>query len=337
MNILLASAGRRTYMIEYFKDALKGKGLVFASNSILTYSMQQADGYVISPSIYNKDYIGFLIGYCLENKIKAIISLFDIDLLVLAKHEKEFQRNGIKLLVPEEQVVDTCNDKWLTHIFFNSIGLNSPQSYISLPELEKDIATGFIDFPLVLKPRWGSGSIGLYHITNKEELTVLYNKVYREIFESYLKFESEQDPSACILIQKEINGKEYGLDILNDLNGNYVTTIVKQKVAMRAGETDIAEIVDNSIFLDISKKISGSLRHIGILSLDCILSEDGTISVIEMNCRFSGHYPFSHIAGVNFPLQIIKWLEGGSTEQDLVTATVGTVGCKELVPVIFEK
>ncbi len=39
MNILLTSAGRRTYMVNYFKDVLNGKGKVFASNSIYTYTL----------------------------------------------------------------------------------------------------------------------------------------------------------------------------------------------------------------------------------------------------------------------------------------------------------
>ena len=36
MNILLTSAGRRTYMVEYFKEVLNGNGEVHASNSDYT-------------------------------------------------------------------------------------------------------------------------------------------------------------------------------------------------------------------------------------------------------------------------------------------------------------
>lgn len=39
MNILLTSAGRRTYLVEYFKKALGGQGKVYASNSIDTYTL----------------------------------------------------------------------------------------------------------------------------------------------------------------------------------------------------------------------------------------------------------------------------------------------------------
>ena len=64
MNILLTSAGRRTYMVKYFKNALGGSGKVFASNSVLTNTLLQADEYVLTPYIYDNKYISFLVDYC---------------------------------------------------------------------------------------------------------------------------------------------------------------------------------------------------------------------------------------------------------------------------------
>ena len=64
MNILLTSVGRRTYLIEYFKEAMQGIGNVYASNSEYTYSLSHADEYVITPIIYDETYVSFLIDYC---------------------------------------------------------------------------------------------------------------------------------------------------------------------------------------------------------------------------------------------------------------------------------
>lgn len=54
------------------------------------------------------------------------------------------------------------------------------------------------------------------------------------------------------------------------------------------------------------KKISELSKHIGNLDLDLFLC-NGKNYVLEMNARFGGGYPFSHLAGVNLPLAIIKW------------------------------
>lgn len=335
MNILLTSAGRRTYMIEYFKQALNGTGKVFASNSILTYTLEQADEYVLTPNIYDDSYISFLIDYCKQKAISAVISLFDIDLPVLAKNKALFSKEGIKLIVSDYDVTQICNDKWATYEFLLKIGLKQTPSFITLPDAKKAIAERSISFPLFVKPRWGMGSIGIYKVETEEELEVLYKKLHREIFKTYLKYESSVDEESCIIIQQAIQGQEYGIEVLNDLGANYVSTFAKKKIAMRSGETDIAETVNPLQFESVAKNISAHLRHIANLDVDCFVSDNGDICVLEMNCRFGGQYPFTHNAGVNIPLQIIKWLKGQPTDRSITTQKDGVRSCKELQPVIF--
>lgn len=335
MNILLTSAGRRTYMVEYFKEALNGNGKVFASNSILTYCLEQADEYVLTPNIYDDSYISFLLDYCKRQNIQAIISLFDIDLPVLAKNKELFKSSGIELVISDYKVTTICNDKWLTYEFLVSIGIKQTPSFINLVEAKNAIEEGVVKYPLFIKPRWGMGSIGIYKVETDEELDVLYKKLHREIFNTYLKFESAMDVDSCIIIQQAIKGQEYGIEVLNDLRGNYVRTFAKKKVAMRSGETDIAETIDPSQFEAIGKNISENLRHIANLDVDCFVSESGDIYVLEMNCRFGGQYPFTHLSGVNVPKQIVEWLHGNNTDYGLLCQKDGVIACKELLPVTF--
>src|SRR6218665_2549756 len=98
MNILLTSAGRRSYLVKYFQQALEGKGKVFASNSEYTIALQEADDYYISPLIYESTYVDSLIDFCEQNDIKTILSVFDIDLLVLSKAKEKIEKKGIRLL-----------------------------------------------------------------------------------------------------------------------------------------------------------------------------------------------------------------------------------------------
>jgi carbamoyl-phosphate synthase large subunit len=336
MNILLTSVGRRTYMVEYFKNALNGSGLVHASNSEQTYSLEIADKYVITPPIYNNGYIDFLIDYCKTNCINAVISLFDIDLPILSKSKFRFDEINVNLVVSDENAVNICNDKWKTYEFLNSIGLKQPKTYISFDKLKNGIDAGVINFPIIVKPRWGMGSIGIMQADAMDELDVFCKKLHRDIFKTYLKYESQQDAESCVLFQGKIIGTEFGLDVLNDLKGNYVTTVAKQKLAMRAGETDIAQIVDNKQFESVAALLAGNLKHIANLDVDCFVTENNEIFVLEMNCRFGGQYPFSHLAGVDFPQQIVNWLSGQSTDKNLITPQIGIKGCKELTPVILK-
>lgn len=335
MNILLTSAGRRTYMVEYFKKALDGIGKVFASNSIYTYTLEQADGFVLTPNIYDDNYITFLIDYCKQKEISAILSLFDIDLPILARHKDSFLKEGIQLVVSDYEVTQLCNDKWLTYQFLLSLGIKQVPSFITIETAITAIKKEEISYPLYIKPRWGMGSIGIYKIENDNELDVLYKKLHRDIFNTYLKYESATCKDTCILIQQTIKGQEYGIEILNDLEGNYVATYAKKKISMRSGETDIAITTDPTPFESICKKISKHLKHIGVLDVDCFLTAEGDVYILEMNCRFGGQYPFTHNAGVNIPLQIVKWLKGNCTDKKILSQTNGLKSCKEITPVVF--
>lgn len=332
MNVLLTSAGRRTYLIDYFKEALGKDGVLHASNSVLTNTLLKADKYVITPNIYDKGYIEFLLNYCLENSISAIISLFDIDLHVLSNNKHLFESKGISLIVSDPEVIRVCNDKWETYQYLSNLRIRTPQTFLDRTALDNSIANGKISYPIIIKPRWGMGSIGIYIAENPDELIVLSKKLKKEIFKTYLKYESVEDVDNCIVYQEMVKGDEYGLDVFNDLNGNFVTIIAKRKLAMRSGETDIAEIVNPEGFMDFGIKISKSLHHIANLDIDCFVTSKKEIYILELNCRFGGQYPFSHLAGVNFPKQIIRWLEGEDTHKDLITPEIGTISCKEILP-----
>ena len=335
MNILLTSVGRRTYLIDYFKEAMLNIGKVFASNSEYTYSLTHADEYVLTPIIYDEKYIDFLIQFCKTNNITAIISLFDIDLYVLSVNKKKFQENGIIVVVSDEHAIEICNDKWKTYKFLQENKINCPKTYKNLNELKNAINTNVINYPIVIKPRWGMGSIGIFIAEYEEELDLFTKKIRKQIFNSYLKYESSQDVEECVLFQEKIDGIEYGLDVFNDFNGKLVSLVAKQKIAMRAGETDVAKTVPIDKYKEIAKKLSKGLKHIGDLDVDIFETSDNRIMVLELNCRFGGQYPFSHLAGVNYPKQIVKWLFGEETDPSLLNAKINVLSCKDLVPVVL--
>ena len=311
--------GRRSYLVQYFKEALKGKGKIHVANSSeLSPAFQVADYAVITPLIYDKSYIPFLLNYCKKNSITAIISLFDIDLPILAESKPKFNEIGVTVIVSSEKTVNICNDKWRTYCFLKENDLKVPQTYLSLEEATKNLKKSILKFPVMIKPRWGMGSIAVYEAENFNELNIFYDKVKLNIEKTYLKYEAEKNMEQSVLIQEKLNGQEYGLDIINDLNGKYQTTIVKKKLAMRSGETDCAITVQNNTLKKLGKKISGLLKHIGNLDVD-VFEEDNDFFVLEMNARFGGGYPFSHMAGVNLPAAIIKWLSGEKTDKLLLT------------------
>lgn len=335
---MFTSAGRRSYIIKYFRNALQGEGDIHVANSDPHSAAFQAGDYsVITPLIHDPSYIEFLLDYCVKYSIRAIIPLFDIDLPMLSKSKMLFDNIGVNIVVSDYEVTNICNDKWKTYTYLCDRSIASPLTFISIADAMRYINEGNAIFPLVLKPRWGMGSIGIYRADDINELRVLYNRSKKDIYSTYLKFESSSDAEHPIVIQKYLSGQEYGLDVINDLNKGYMATLVKKKIAMRSGETDIAITVDNVALRELGRKLSDEIRHIGNLDVDCIIGDDGIANVLEMNCRFGGQYPFSHLAGANVPLAIIKWLKHEKAEEDLFNIRYGVMGFKDITPEIFCK
>lgn len=329
MNVLLTSVGRRAYMVKYFKDALGAGGQVHVCNSDdLTVAFHYADKAVVSPLIYSEEYIPFLLKYCKENEIKILISLFDIDLLVLARNKEKFEAIGTRVIVSEPELISVCNDKWKTYQFLKENGFNTPKTYLTLQKAMLALECGELKYPIVIKPRFGCGSIALSIAEDELALLYYYSRNVRTINKSYLRYESESVEEK-IIYQECLKGQEYGADIINDLQGNFRQVNIRKKVAMRAGETDIAELVEEPSISKELERLGRLTGHIGNMDTDVFLV-NGKPYILEMNARFGGGYPFSHIGGCNLPKAIVAWVQGKDVEQKSLVSRTGKKVFKEL-------
>ncbi len=312
INILFTCAGRRNYLINYFKDAIKGQGLIIAADMNLTApAMIDADRAILVPSIYDDNYIEALKKVIIEHDITALVSLNDLELPILSKHKEELETTGAKIIVSSEQVIDITFDKVKTFNFFKGIGLNTPKTYTTLEHAFTAINLGNLNYPLVVKPRWGSASIGIDFPESTEELKLAFRLQHIKLKKSILNAASQQDIDNAILIQEKLDGREFGMDIVNDFDGNYFGTFVREKLNMRSGETDKAISIIDKRFDTIGKKIAEHIKHIG--SMDCdVFIADNKLYVLELNPRFGGGYPFSHEAGINTVAIYIEWLKGNT-------------------------
>lgn len=325
-NILFTCAGRRTYLLKYFKEQLGDEGKIIGADMQLSApALSAADVKEKVPAVYADDYIDRILDICRRNNVKSIICLNDLELPILAENRESFEKEGILPIVADKKAIDICFDKYLTAQYVESLGLNTPMTFINLDEAKEAIGKGDLRFPLVLKPRWGSGSIGIEFVNNIEELDEVYAMLLKKIKKSILSEASKGNE--YILIQEKIEGQEFGLDVMNDLRGNNRGVAVKKKLAMRAGETDKAQTVDNEKIREIGRVLGENLQHIGNLDVD-VFEKNGKYYVLELNPRFGGGFPFSYEAGVNFPKAIIEWLKGNEIDDSILIPIYGKTFAK---------
>jgi len=312
MNVLLSAVGRRAYLVEYFKEALAScGGKVVAANATLDATgMLAADAAEPVPSARDPDYLDAMLAVCKRHEIRLLFSLHDWEAPYIARARERFLDIGTTPVMPSPEVTDACLDKYKTFTQMQKLGILVPRTCLGVEEALALKEEKELDFPMIVKPRWGQGSLGLFRVSTVDDLTAAC-RLSQSAARSFSIGESVTDRDApAVLVQACVEGDEYGCDIVNDLQGRFVTAFVKRKLAMRAGETDVAVTVEEPRIVECAKKIAAWSRHPGIMDADFFLDRKGNVWLLEMNPRFGGGYPFSHAAGANLPAAFIAWASG---------------------------
>jgi len=205
INLLITSVGRRSYIVHFFKEYMDKIDTIHVSNSHRTIAFKDADFSVLTPMIKDAEYIPFLIDYCLKNKINAILSLFDLDIYILSKHKAEFDAINVSLLISDKDIVELCNDKWKTYQFLTLNGFKTPLSYLSIDEVFIALNNKIIQFPIIIKPRFGTGSIGLFEANDLEDLLFYTKKANQSIKKTYIN-DFNQNDNQLLISQVKIIG-----------------------------------------------------------------------------------------------------------------------------------
>lgn len=300
MNILICSAGRRAKLVEFFKEELhKIGGKVVAVDCDPTASaLYHADFHEVVPRIDHPGYINYIIDICEKHEITGILSLIDPELTLLANCKEEFKRNSIQAIVSDKIVVECCFDKYLTYQFCQEHDLPCVPTYTDIYKVIDDLNHRKLEFPLIVKPRRGSASIGINKVTTIQELTIF------------------QEKAEELVIQPFISGEEFGVDCYIDFITNEVTNIfLKRKISMRSGETDKSVSYKDPVLKELIEKLVAALKPNGPIDIDCFKTESGYM-ISEINPRFGGGYLHAHVSGQNFVKNIINNLRGLPNVQD---------------------
>lgn len=311
MNILLTSVGRRGYLVRYFKEALGTDGHVWgADNSRYAPGFSYCDHRAIIPEITHPDYLDHVLGLCNTHKINVLIPLIDPELEVLSGFRSEFDRRGILLLLSPQHTIEIASDKYLTSQFAQAHGIAYPKTFLNPSEARVQIDAGAVHWPLLVKPRHGSASMNLTYC--------------RDCIQLEGAFEACPDP----IIQAVVKGTEYGFDLFGDLECRSISVYCKRKLAMRAGETDKAVSTNDPALIAFGENLLKHLKLIGPADVDVIVDKDGP-KLLEINPRFGGGYPCSHLAGAAFPQKIIAMRNGKTLNSDIGSCPDGVCMLKQ--------
>lgn len=318
-TVLITSAGRRNYLVRWFREALTnspGRGCVIAADSNqYAAARMEADEFAHLPDIDDASYPSALLGLCAERGVDLALSLNDFELSYWAGAGEldSSETVFLRLTRPVQSIVE---DKLALSQHLAEFGVAVPHTTTARDVLMHP--DRFADAGrVVIKNRFGSGSAGLVIANNGEATDAIKNALSQARSRTGSLLGDRSEAAEAIVVQRYTDGQEYGIDVVNDFDRRYRGTLARRKLTMRGGETDTALSVDSAAFQELSRRLSDALTHRGPVDVDVIVSEAGHMSVIDINPRFGGGYPFSHMAGADLPRTLISWLQGNTAESHL--------------------
>jgi len=328
MNILLTGAGRRNFLVQFFRDALAGRGQVIACDSSGSApALAVADRHMVVPRMDAPDYCGAILEICRHHSVRLIVSVNDLEIPVLAEHAARFREVGAIPVVPSPEIVRMCLDKWASFLWLRERGIQTPNTCPTLDGANAALARGDLRFPLLIKPRWGTSSIGIETVENERELELAFAWSKIRLHRTAPGLLAQTDPDRAFVIQERLEGLEYGLDVVNDLQGIHRATLARRKLVMRAGNTDRAISVVDPALERLGATLGLHLAHLGSCDCDVLVTGQGSF-VLDINPRLGGGYPFSHMAGANLPAALIAWADDAEPDAAGLRCQPGIVSVK---------
>ena len=300
MNFLILAAGTRNKIVQYFKKAFEGRGLIIAADaSSLAPALYDADKYYIVPPITAEGYIDLILDICKKEQIAAVTSLIDPELGLLAENTERFKAVGTIVVGSSAALCDLSLDKMEMYRWLCEHGYKCARSWTDRNEFYAEEEKGTVSFPVFVKPVKGSASINISKVYDRETVEVLF----------------EHDDN--LMIQEFLNGQEIGADVYIDLlSGEVVSIFTKKKIKMRAGETDKAVSFKDVKLFDLIEKFVSEAEYRGAIDID-IFEINGEYYISEVNPRFGGGYPHAYESGCDHMKLILNNLEGKENKKNI--------------------
>ena len=150
-----------------------------------------------------KEWLEELIYHLNNESIDILFVGVDFELKLFAKYKVLLEsETKCKIIVSSEEVIKIGNDKYLTYEFLKKNNLFYPQTYLAEKEnFEK------IDYPVIVKPRVGARSRGVFKVNNIKQLEEKIKIINDPIIQEYVG--NDKSEYTCGIIFLDGHLKEF--------------------------------------------------------------------------------------------------------------------------------
>jgi carbamoyl-phosphate synthase large subunit len=286
--VLLTGVGKRYDIVSSFAQLTT---TIAADPSPLAPAQYAAQVRAAVPLISDPGYVPALERLCAEHRVGAVLPLTDLDIEVLALARAE---GRLPALVPSPEVSRATYDKYETHLLLERLSLPSPPTVLP----DGDLAA--LDYPVMVKPRRGSGARSIHLAADPAQARFFIDYV--------------QEPT---MVQRAMRGPELSIDCLGDLAGRCLNAIPRTMLESRGGESIKGQVVRDEELIELGRTVMEAFAVCGPATIQVFRDPDIGLAITDVNTRFGGAFPapaYAALPGRTYPELIVRLAEGEAIE-----------------------
>ena len=235
--------------------------------------------------------LAHLLDLCRRHAIDVLVPTVDSELLGVAQAEDAFASAGVRVLVATPDTLTICLDK-LT--LLRTCGDTVPVGRHAV--LDGAFSPDDWEFPLIVKPRSGSGSRGVEVVSSAEQLARFSRDGY-------------------LLVQEFLPGEEYSVDVLAGRDGRIVAAVPRARLKVDSGIAVTALTLHDPELEGFTRRVAARIGLRYTANIQFRRDACGTPVLLEVNARFPGTMPLTVYSGVNMPLMSLRDVLGDPPPQ----------------------
>ncbi len=229
----------------------------------------------VVPRFDDPAYADVMVEQIASHSVQALICTVAEEYAALARITQPLLDAGCKTWLPDLDAVERCIDKERFARLMDRYDIAHP------PTSTHARGLGRVPGPWVVKPRRGRGSRGVVMSNNRREVRSLLRR------------------NRDLIVQTQLEGDEFTADVLVARNGQMMTCVPRWRLATRGGISVHGLTFDSPDVTRSCAEVVAATGITGPANIQGMVDDEGWVSIIEVNPRFSGGLPLTLAAGAD--------------------------------------
>jgi carbamoyl-phosphate synthase large subunit len=238
------------------------------------------------PAGADPDFTDVVLATCVALGVAVILPTVDAELLPLARARATFAAAGIDLLLAPAAALEIILDKLSLARHCAGV-VRVPRTEPFGPSVDPHSWT----YPVIVKPRRGSGSRGVVTVETAAQLAAL-------------------DRSPGLIVQQFLPGEEFSVDVLADAAGHVIASVPRLRARVDSGVSVGGRTVHDPEVEGFGRAVAQATGLTYVANVQCRRDRDGRPALLEVNPRMPGTLGLTIASGVDMPRLALAALLG---------------------------